>query len=235
MALILSIETADKGCSVALHENGALIDSATEKDSKSSSSLLTTLIADIFVKTNKNYGDLDAVAISKGPGSYTGLRIGVSTAKGFCYALDLPLISVNTLDIVAEGLLETIDTDVICPMLDARRMEVYCKVLSNKPNFELIPTSALVVEEESFNEILKEKTVLFCGPGAVKCKEVLGVHLNANFEEQPTAVHAKNMGDFAYKAFKNKQFEDLAYFEPFYLKDFLVKKSQKKMPLDNSK
>ncbi|SOE22451.1 tRNA threonylcarbamoyladenosine biosynthesis protein TsaB [Spirosomataceae bacterium TFI 002] len=227
MALILSIETADQGCSVALHKAGVLLGEKTELDSKSSSSLLTTLISDLFLITGKTFGDLAAVAVSKGPGSYTGLRIGVSTAKGFCYALDLPIIAINTLDGIIYANRE-FKGDAICPMLDARRMEVYCKMLNITNDVEELETSSVVIDMTSFGEVLKSQTVLFCGPGAVKCRDLLSMQSNAIFEEKTTQVHARNMGMLAYQAFGRGEFEDLEEFEPFYLKDFLVKKSQKK-------
>jgi tRNA threonylcarbamoyladenosine biosynthesis protein TsaB len=234
MALILSIETADMGCSVALHDAGELLVEKIEFDSKSSSSLLTTLITEVFEVCDKTFSDLSAVAISKGPGSYTGLRIGVSTAKGFCYALDLPIIAINTLDCLIHANRD-FEGEIVCPMLDARRMEVYCKMIDIKNNKEVLKTSSLVIDSNSFQEILNSQTVLFCGPGAVKCRELLEAFSNSRFELETTPVQAKNMGILAYEAFKKGSFESLEELEPFYLKDFLAKKSQKKMPLDNSK
>lgn len=231
MALILSIETADAGCSVAIHQNGELIASQEVEDRQSSSSLLTSIVEEVCADATCEYKDLHAVAISKGPGSYTGLRIGVSTAKGFCYALDLPLISVNTLDSLAWAN-KTETYDFICPMLDARRMEVYCKLTNAQSLNSIFDTKALVLEVDSFQEYLNRGTILFCGPGANKCKPMLEGGKNVFFEKELTRVHANNMGFLAYEIFRNGNFENLESFEPFYLKDFMVKKSQKKMPLD---
>ena len=173
--------------------------------------------------------EIDAVAISKGPGSYTGLRIGTSTAKGICYAVDAKLIAINTLESMAFGAsLSQHEKVLLCPMIDARRMEVYCLLADTE--FTIISgTEAKIIEKNSFAEQLENKKILFFGDGAKKCKKVLGGAKNAVFLEgiHPSAIHT---GTLAWKAFNNNQFEDLAYFEPFYLKDFIAKKpSAKKM------
>lgn len=230
MAFILSIETADKGCSVAVHDDGVLLSENQNYDGKSSSAALTLLIEASVKEAKLQYSDLSAIAVSKGPGSYTGLRIGVSTAKGMCYALEIPLISVNSLDTLAEAEV-AVEAEFICPMLDARRMEVYCKLIDKQSLKTVSETEAMILGENSFEAKLKKSRILFCGPGSVKAKNTLQSP-NAVFSDNKSGPHAKYMGKMAYHFYSTALFEDLVEFEPFYLKDFLVKKSKKKMPLD---
>ncbi len=224
MALILSIETATPVCSVALAKDNEVIE-LKESTKKNSHSEIVTVFIDELLKENKfSFSDLNAVAVSKGPGSYTGLRIGVSTAKGLCYALDIPLIAVNTLRALAFGTSQEYSQDpnmqvLFCPMIDARRMEVYCALFDNI-NREVRETKAEIVEPDSFKTYLKSNKVFFFGDGAAKCKEVIQ-HPNAVFLENIFAS-AANMVVIALEKFNNKQFEDVAYFEPFYLKDFIA-------------
>ncbi len=167
--------------------------------------------------------DLDAVAVGKGPGSYTGLRIGVSTAKGLCYALDIPMISLNTLEIMAHSV--NIESGYLIPLLDARRMEVYAAVFDHQHKL-VKPTWAEVVDENSFSEFIKQKPVYLLGNGTTKCKEILqGTDLKYFPELVPSATP---MATMSYESFRNELFENTAYFEPFYLKDFIVTKSKKK-------
>jgi tRNA threonylcarbamoyladenosine biosynthesis protein TsaB len=221
MSLILSIETSTKVCSVALHENGELVALSELYKEKSHSGLLSVLIKQVLEQTSHSMQDLSAVAVSMGPGSYTGLRIGVSTAKGICYGLNIPLISVNTLLAMAYGVMSyNIKESLVCPMIDARRMEVYCLVAN--PELNLVQnTQAKIIDENSFDDLLKENQLIFLGDGSEKCKAVLGANSNALFIDNVTPS-ATNIGALATKYYSQEKFEDVAYFEPFYLKDFRV-------------
>ena len=228
MALILQIETATQTCSVALTQDGKLLYFLEKTERNIHAGAITVFIEEIMLKAGKQYADLDAVAVSMGPGSYTGLRIGVSTAKGLCYALDIPLIAVNTLEAMANGFINNCFSvnpqTVFCPMIDARRMEVYCAVYNYK-NELILETEAKIIDEQSFSDLLNQYVVYFFGDGAAKCETDLGVHLNArimnDFENS-----ASHLTSLAFEKFKNKQFEDIAYFEPFYLKDFIAGKKK---------
>lgn len=218
MANILSIETATNVCSVALHSNDDLLGHQELFVEKSHSGLLTVLINDLINHCGLSMKDIDAVAVSEGPGSYTGLRIGTSTAKGLCYSLEIPMISVNTL----EAMLGSIqpfykDASLFCPMIDARRLEVYC-LLANKNEQVIEPTHAKIVDENSFANVLSDHQVIFFGNGAMKCEELIK-HPNAIFIEGITP-NAKNVGSIAYSKYLKEEFVDVAYFEPYYLKDF---------------
>lgn len=223
MATILSIETSTKTSSIALHENGGLVSSQHIHVDKSHSEYLTLSIKNLIDTSGLTMKSIDAVAVSKGPGSYTGLRIGTSTAKGICYALDAKLIGINTLEAMAFGMAKFMDSETfLCPMIDARRMEVYCLV-ANHDLETLEPTQAKIIDETSFSEYLSERKVVFFGNGAMKCKEVLGHGKNALFIDgiDPSAEH---VGELALRKYSKNEFEDTAYFEPFYLKDFIAKK-----------
>lgn len=227
MALILNIETSTKVCSVALGKDGKLIALKESRDENySHSENLTTYIQDVFSQVKSEFKELDAIAVSKGPGSYTGLRIGVSTAKGLCYALDKPLIGIETLKAMAQSHISHLTSHIshlFCPMLDARRMEVYCAVYDLSLN-ELKKTTAEIIDENSFSDLLEKNSIYFFGDGAEKCKKLLSNNPNAKFIEN-IFPSAKNMIHFSEEAFKKKKFEDMAYFEPFYLKDFVGKKT----------
>lgn len=185
---------------------------------KSHSSILGCLIDEVIRNSGIEVKDLAAVAISEGPGSYTGLRIGTSSTKGLCFGLDIPLIGVNTLLSMASGAIGVnINDALLCPMLDARRMEVYCIVTNNQ--LEIIEeTKPVIVDENSFIEYFEKGRVLFFGDGSEKCKSALN-HPNALFLDD---IHpsAKDVGVLAWEKFKNEDFVDLTYFEPFYLKAF---------------
>jgi len=215
MALILSIDTSTNGCSAAIHDSGVLLSNFELFVERSSAEMLTTLIGQVLKVSGLIFEDIEALAVSKGPGSYTGLRIGVSTAKGICYAQDLPLISINSLD----TMLNQVFNGLVCPMLDARRMEVYCKVVS-KEGKEIWPTSALVIYEDTFKDLLVENRILFCGEGALKCKEVIN-HPNAFFIGNEIRPKASDMGLMAFNKFTLKDFENVSDFEPYYLKEFV--------------
>ena len=193
------------------------------REPRSAASQLAPMIDAVMIESNTQSAMLDAVVVAAGPGSYTGLRIGVATAKGICFALNLPLIAVNTLDLVAQQGKELISNkaSLLCPMLDARRMEVYCKLVDYNLN-EVEPTQAKIIEATSFNEYLEKNPVCFIGEGATKCREIIS-HANANFLDDviPNASHLGKMG---YRKWTHQDFEDTATFEPFYLKDFLIRK-----------
>ena len=221
MALILSIETSVKICSAALHESGSLLASSEVFIEKSHSGVITLLIDQVLKNAKKTTGDLQAVALASGPGSYTGLRIGTSVAKGLCFALDVPLIAVGTLEAMAYGMNRVnVGKALLCPMLDARRMEVYCAFYeSDGTGTE--PVRAVVVDEHSFSDKLSRGPVLFFGDGAEKCRPLLEKHPHAFFP-QITGISAVHVGALAYQKFMKSQFEDLVNFESFYLKEFRV-------------
>lgn len=217
--MILSIETSTKVCSVALHQSGELVAESTLYVDKSHSEKLALLIKDLLSYAEIETNDLIAVAIASGPGSYTGLRIGTSTAKGLCYALDIPLIAVSTLEAMAYGVAKSITEHILlCPMLDARRMEVYTMLLDKELGV-LQPTEAKIIDEQSYVEQLKNNKIVFFGNGAAKCEAFLGHNKNAVFITTQS-VSAVNVGDLAWNKFQQNTFEDLAYFEPEYLKEF---------------
>lgn len=220
MSTILQIETATSVCSVALAVNGQTIALKEEIGQHIHASNLTLFIDEVMHNAKIAYKDLDAIAVSKGPGSYTGLRIGVSTAKGLCFALDKPLIGVNTLKMMANGFLNAHPNygGLVCPMIDARRMEVFTAVYTNKLH-EFEAVNAKIVDEKSFILELDQHYVTFIGNGAEKCKAVLA-HQNAHFSSA-NFNSANHMSSLAKELFEQQQFEDVAYFEPFYLKDFV--------------
>lgn len=224
MSLILQIETATTACSVALTLNGETLAVKELNQRNVHAEVITVFIEEIFAAAGKTYRDADAIAVSSGPGSYTGLRIGVSTAKGLCYAMDKPLIAVETLQAMADGMAAKLNGEdlLLCPMIDARRMEVYTAVFDGKGN-RIKPTSAEIIDENSFADILKDHKVLFFGDGAAKCQEVLGKSENALFDTG-FINSATYLTHGAIQAFNKQQFEDVAYFEPFYLKDFIAGK-----------
>lgn len=224
--LILLIETATSICSVALSENGNIIAVKEINERNIHASHITLFIQEVMQQAGKKYSDLDAVAISKGPGSYTGLRIGVSTAKGLCYALDIPLIGIDTVEAMASGISgqqEIPDNALLIPMIDARRMEVYTGIFG-KDMKAIEPVSAKIVDEGSFVEFNDRQLYLF-GDGAEKFKEMFSAYKNIHFMEFKNS--ASNMNVLAYDKFINNEKENLAYFEPFYLKDFLLTQSRK--------
>ncbi|MGB5371811.1 MAG: tRNA (adenosine(37)-N6)-threonylcarbamoyltransferase complex dimerization subunit type 1 TsaB [Flavobacteriaceae bacterium] len=221
MALILNIETASANCSVALAKDGVLLAIMEEDTPKySHSEQLHVFIQDVLTEAKCDLGELDAIAVSKGPGSYTGLRIGVSAAKGLCFSLNLPLIAIPTLESMAQ---QVSGGDFIIPLLDARRMEVYSAVFDREQH-RVRETRAEIVDEHSFKEFLQKGKAVLLGSGAEKCMEVLsGPNVVFNTKAVPSA---REMASLSYQKFLNKEFEDVAYFEPFYLKDFLITKKQ---------
>lgn len=230
MALLLSIETATPACSVALHEDGKLLASSDLHIGQTAGSKLSTLIDHVMQTCQITPNQIDAVAISSGPGSYTGLRIGVATTKGLCYALNIPLISINTLALMAFHVKEKIlfhtkwqrsESVLLCPMLDARRMEVYA-MLFDETLHEVKSTEAKVIDEQSFESELKRGPVFFFGSGSDKCRTIIN-HSNAHFIHD-IVPSAKDMGELAYLKWQLEQVENLVTFEPFYLKDFMIRK-----------
>lgn len=218
MALILCLETATTNCSVGLAKDGKLL-ALKEDNSKnySHAEKLHVFINEVLQEAGVTTKDLDAIAISKGPGSYTGLRIGVSSAKGLCYSLDLPLISVPTLDLLAAKLKAEKGTKI--SMLDARRMEVYSAVYDSNLN-QVRDTQAQVLNESAFAEYLEKSKVHFIGNGVAKFEEICK-HPNAVFHTQQYPS-AKEMAEIAELKHQKSDTEDVAYFEPYYLKDFIA-------------
>lgn len=220
MALILNLETSTKNCSVSIAQNGeqlALCELTT--DGYQHAERLHQFIQWAIEGCDYTLNDLDAVAVGKGPGSYTGLRIGVSAAKGICFALGIPLLSMNSLDILAHCDKKE-DFDLIIPMTDARRKEVYTKTFDANLN-EITPTEAKILDDNSFQEYADEN-ILFVGDGAEKAQEILNLPKAKFYTE--VLPSAKIMGSAMEQKFQQKQFEDVAYFEPFYLKDFVAGK-----------
>jgi tRNA threonylcarbamoyladenosine biosynthesis protein TsaB len=225
MSLILQIETATASCSVSLARNGQVLAFKEINARNVHAEVITVYIDDVIEKNGLTYADLDAVGVSCGPGSYTGLRIGISTAKGLCFALDKPLIAVQTLHAMANGVISynDIDDDVLlCPMIDARRMEVYTAVF-DKTGAVIKPTAAEIIDESSFSDLLTTNKMLFFGDGAEKCREALSKNPNAHF--LPDFINsAKYLTEIAADKFDKADFVDVAYFEPYYLKDFIASK-----------
>ncbi|MFZ4401529.1 MAG: tRNA (adenosine(37)-N6)-threonylcarbamoyltransferase complex dimerization subunit type 1 TsaB [Bacteroidales bacterium] len=226
MGVIILIETATEVCSVALAEDGQLISIRETDKGNSHSANVAVFIDEVLNEARKKPADLDAVAVSKGPGSYTGLRIGVSSAKGLCYGLNIPLISIDTLKAMCFGVInenKNLDTNTLfCPMIDARRMEVYSALYDFNLQ-QIRNVAADIVDETTYIEFLEKHPVYFFGNGSQKCIEVLSLHPNAHFIDN-IQLSALNMIQLAETKFKLQEFEDSAYFEPFYLKDFIAAK-----------
>jgi len=225
--LLLSLDTSIRGCSVAVHADSVLLASYDLYTDRSSSAMLTTLMKSAVEHAGYKLSDLDAIAVAKGPGSYTGLRVGVSTAKGLCYALDKPLIAVNTLEAMSLQVIPFFPKGTLfCPMIDARRMEVYASVFNSE--YEIVQkTEAIIMDEISFADLLKDHKVVFFGDGAAKCQALLSENTNAIFLGEEIRPSAKTVGKLAGKSFDAGDFVDLASFEPFYLKDFMTPPSRK--------
>ncbi len=228
MAIILNIETSTEVCSVSLAKDGQTLFQKESSDGMNHSRLLTVFIEELSQENNFDLKQLDAVAVSKGPGSYTGLRIGVSVTKGLCYGLNIPLIGVGSLDSMADHVAlemaqyfqpQESGNVLVCPMIDARRMEVYT-ALYNAEGETILPVSAEIIDEQSFDNYLDEAKILFFGNGAEKCRSKI-THANAVFAgpEQTSARFMQRLSEIKYN---KRQFENVAYFEPFYLKDFVA-------------
>lgn len=220
MATLLLIETSTNVCSVVLAIDGSIVFSKTNSDGMNHAELLSPYIDEAIQEMSKHRPKPDAVVVSGGPGSYTGLRIGVSTAKGLCYGWEVPLISVNTLRVIFDAALSTIhptEPACFCPMIDARRMEVYCCMFDREGN-QISDVRAEIVTEDSFRELLDEQKVYFFGNGAAKCMQTIN-HPNAVFIDN-IVPEAQYMLGAAIQQFNHNEFQDVAYFEPFYLKEF---------------
>lgn len=225
LSFILHIETSTKNCSVSIAKSGELISlKEINNGAYSHSEMLHPLIKEALLESKLTIKEIEAIAVGKGPGSYTGLRIGISAAKGLCFANDIPLISINSLEILAHS--TTIDKGYIIPMIDARRMEVYSAIYDE--SYALIrETKADIIDEHSFCDKLQNHTVYFLGDGAEKCKETI-VHKNAVFIKN-AFPSAKEMTQLSYDKYKENKTEDIAYFEPFYLKNFVATQEKKKI------
>ena len=227
MASILCLETSTEVCSVALAIGGIIVEEREDKSGKNHALLLTSFVEEVMKAQNKPFQQLDAIAVSGGPGSYTGLRIGVSTAKGLCYAAGLPLIAIASLEAMSHHVVwnnSTVgirkdETLYYCPMIDARRMEVYTAIYDHK--MQLIrDIQADIIDHLSFSEFLVNHKMLFFGNGADKCRTTIQ-HPNALFLDNIT-TSASHMAELAEAAYQNERFVDVAYYEPFYLKDFVA-------------
>lgn len=215
MSLILNIDTAQDTASVCIAEGNTIIDIAVNQQQQDHARWLHTAIANLLDTAHHNITDLQAVAVSIGPGSYTGLRVGLSAAKGLCYALNIPLIGINTLQMMASAVKDKAE-DLICPMIDARRMEVFT-ALYNKSLEEIEKPQALILNESPvFPQLLSHK-ILFCGNGHYKMK-TLQTYTNASFIE--FNFNASYLIPLSFKKFAEKNFADLAYTEPLYIKEF---------------
>lgn len=246
--LLLSLDTSTTVCSVALHKDGILLGCYELFTERTSSAMLTTLAGEVVRHAGFQLSDLDGIVVAKGPGSYTGLRIGVSTAKGLCFSLDKPLLSVNTLHAMTEQIrplflptahcrnvgdaAQPLPTahlplpTLFCPMIDARRMEVYC-ALYDAEGQEMKPTWAEIIDENSFGEWLAAQRIVFFGDGAAKCQPILEHQPNAQFLPELIRPSARTVGKLATDAFRAGRFEDVASFEPFYLKEFMTTQPKK--------
>ena len=221
MAYILNIETSTTNCSVSLSNEGeTLVLKEDYNTNYSHAESLHVFIDEVIKEANLKLSQINAISVSKGPGSYTGLRIGVSAAKGLCFSLNVPLISVDTLESLAHQL--QVESGFIIPLLDARRMEVYASVYDNKYQ-NIRATEAEIITETSFSDYLETSKVYFIGDGVEKIKTVIN-HPNANFIDGKMPS-SKNMCILSFDKYKKSDFEDVAYFEPFYLKDFIGLKS----------
>ncbi len=222
MSCILNIETSTTACSVAISQDGHPIFNKEDLKGPSHATLLGTFVDEALSFVDSHGIPLDAVAVSCGPGSYTGLRIGVSMAKGICYGRDLPLIGLPTLEILCVPVLLHYDLPedaLVCPMIDARRMEVYT-ALYDRALQPIQEVSAQIIDENSFLDVLNQRPVYFFGNGAAKCREAI-THSNAHFIDDILPL-ARTMFPLAEKANLAGRFEDVAYFEPFYLKEFVA-------------
>ena len=225
--MILCLETATPVCSVALNDSCCTIALRETMGQNAHSEKITNFIREVMEVAEIDYRQLDAVAVSKGPGSYTGLRIGVSTAKGICYAADLPLMAIDTLEAMAYGLKAKLgsqiaENDLLVPMIDARRMEVYAAVFDAQMN-KIDDTAAIVVDEHSFDEWRKDHRLWLFGDGAPKLTKLFENQSDIKIVDgfAPSAAYMRPLAD---KALLNHDFVDMAYFEPFYLKDFVAGK-----------
>lgn len=226
MALILNIESSTEVCSVSLSRNGEILETIEDLTGQNHSMLLTVFIEEILRKSDIPMHSLDAVAVSGGPGSYTGLRIGVASAKGICYAIHKPLIAITSLASMARHVITNSgkfhlsgENLLFCPMIDARRMEVYTAIFDSDAVM-VREIKADIIDSESFHSFFTENKIVFFGNGADKCINTI-THPNAIFVDG-IKTSAAFMNDLSQEAFSKKEFQDVAYYEPFYLKDFVA-------------
>ena len=220
MNYILNIESSTTNCSISLALDGNLVALKESNDDKySHSTKLHSFINEVLKKSNISVKELVAIAVSKGPGSYTGLRIGVAAAKGLCYSLDIPLISISTLHILSKQI-QVNEQGLILPVMDARRDEVYCAVYDSSYNLikKAVPK---IINQESFSELSYKSKLYFIGNGQEKCKRLIENNTNLIFSNNNTFPSAREMTQLSYQKFKDLNFNDVAYFEPDYLKDFI--------------
>lgn len=215
MSIILNIDTAVQASSICLAQDDQPISVKVNPLQKDSAAWLHVAIKEILNENHLNFQQLDAIAVSEGPGSYTGLRVGMATAKGLCYVLNKPLITINTLQMMASAARSKYE-GFLCPMIDARRMEVFTAVFDQELNFILPPVN-LILDENSFHDLLQEKSILFFGNGAHKFQQI-AKHHNALFVA--IDFNASAMAELSHNKFLNSEFADLAYSQPFYGKDF---------------
>lgn len=220
--MILSIDASTTGCSVAVFNNFRVISTVSSRVDRTSAENLTLMIEQSLKLANIKFQDLKAVAVAKGPGSYTGLRIAVSTAKGLAFGLDLPLIGFGTLQAMCNQIAFTASADLLCPMIDARRMEVFCGFFSAETKTPVCEIQAVLVNEASFSDILNHKRVLFFGEGSEKCRAVL-TQPNALFANALISPSAEASCSIVCEKFESGDFEDIVLFEPFYLKEYMFK------------
>lgn len=225
MENIILIETSTELCSAAIASDGKIISYKESTKPREHASLTAVFIDEMLKETGMKVPDCSAVCVSMGPGSYTGLRVGVSTAKGLCFGAGIPMLAVGTLDTLVWQAGDRTDYKYIVPMIDARRMEVYTAVFAPDGK-QLTDTEAKIIDADSFSDLLEEGPVLFIGDAAEKCSKVL-LHPNAHFEQ--CCPKASSMLIPAMAEYKEKRFKDVAYFEPFYLKDFVATTSRKKL------
>ena len=220
MSFILNIESSSTNCSVSLTKNGDLISIKENNDEKySHSTKLHSFINEVISDSKITINELSAIAVGKGPGSYTGLRIGVAAAKGLCFSLDIPLISVSTLLILSKQI--KISSGLILPVLDARRNEVYSAIYD--ANYKLVKKeSPKLIDSKSFENFSNDNQLYFIGSGQQKCRELIKSNNNLIFHNNESLPSSKEMADISYQKFISSDFEDLAYFEPAYLKNFIL-------------
>ena len=231
MSCLICIETSTKICSVALSESGKVIFNKEDHNGSSHAELLGVFVYEALQFAQQKGLKPDAVSVSAGPGSYTGLRIGVSEAKGLCYGLDIPLIVLPTLDIMADQVIRHgVEADYYCPMIDARRMEVYSAVYDKQLN-RIREISSDIIDENSYSEIISKGKICFFGDGAAKCKSIITSPEVMFLDE----IHplASAMVSLAEEKYKRKEFADVAYFEPFYLKEFMATIAKNKVIQQN--
>ncbi len=226
MPLILNIETATQVCSIGLSEGNKLLAVRESHEKNIHAASVTVFTEEVLREAGRKMQDIEAVAVSMGPGSYTGLRIGVSAAKGMCYALAIPLIAVPTLQAMALRARSAMEGDaLLCPMIDARRMEVYTAIFDQNVR-EVRPTEALIIDDQSFDRELEKNTICYFGDGAEKCRDILDplgmIYLPDIYPS------AREIALLAAEKFTESRFEDVAYFEPYYLKDFIAGKPKVK-------